>query len=146
MVCCLILITKHIIILSELKIFLLIVLSTLCYDVDYVFLFVLFLCFFFLFFLWLLPGPSGKAVRQYFPYVSSESDLQRYKAIIRQNPNNDTRASSSLSNVPSDSNKIKVNFTNFNKFKFNYCTPKDHLTLLQKPTKCLNFNKYFKFV
>ncbi|CAO1308266.1 unnamed protein product [Diamesa hyperborea] len=56
-----------------------------------------------------MTGPSGKAVRQYFPYVSSESDLQRYKAIIRQNPNNDTRASSSLSNVPSDSNKTKDN-------------------------------------
>lgn len=55
------------------------------------------------------PGPSGKAVRQYFPYVSSESDLQRYKAItFHKHPSNDTRASSSLSNVPSDSTRTKV--------------------------------------
>ena len=73
---------------------------------SFVFLFSVFLCF-----SETLAGPSGKAVRQYFPYVSSESDLQRYKAIIRQNPNNDTRASSSLSNVPSDSNKTKVILT-----------------------------------
>lgn len=54
-------------------------------------------------------GPSGKAVRQYFPYVSSESDLQRYKAItFHKHPSNDTRASSSLSNVPSDSTRTKV--------------------------------------
>lgn len=54
-------------------------------------------------------GPSGKAVRQYFPYVSSESDLQRYKAVtLHKQPSNDTRASSSLSNMPSDSTKTKV--------------------------------------
>jgi hypothetical protein len=56
-------------------------------------------------------GPSGKAVRQYFPYVSSESDLQRYKAItFYKQPSSDTRASSSLSNMPSDSTRTKVNF------------------------------------
>lgn len=54
-------------------------------------------------------GPSGKAVRQYFPYVSSESDLQRYRAItLHKHPSNDTRASSSLSNGPSDSTRMKV--------------------------------------
>ncbi|CRL03255.1 CLUMA_CG016966, isoform A [Clunio marinus] len=57
-----------------------------------------------------LESPSGKAVRQYFPYVSSESDLQRYKAItLHKHPSNETRASSSLSNVPSDSAKTKDN-------------------------------------
>lgn len=63
-------------------------------------------------------GPSGKAVRQYFPYVSSESDLQRYKAItLHKHPSNDTRASSSLSNVPSDSNRMKVNSRHQNTLK-----------------------------
>lgn len=62
-----------------------------------------------IFFHLLHAGPSGKAVRQYFPYVSSESDLQRYKAVtLHKQPSNDTRASSSLSNMPSDSTKTKV--------------------------------------
>lgn len=60
-----------------------------------------------------IPGTTGHQMRQYFPYVSSESDLQRYKAIsFRQNVTNNetTRASSSLSNVPSDmkSDRMKV--------------------------------------
>lgn len=55
-------------------------------------------------------GPSGKAVRQYFPYVSSESDLQRYRAITlhKHSSHHPSRASSLLSNVPSDSTKTKV--------------------------------------
>lgn len=54
-------------------------------------------------------GPSGKAVRQYFPYVSSESDLQRYRAItLLKNPSAETRTGSSISNVPSDSTKTRV--------------------------------------
>jgi hypothetical protein len=54
-------------------------------------------------------GPSGKAVRQYFPYVSSESDLQRYRAIsFHKHPSNETRTGSSISNVPSDSTKTRV--------------------------------------
>lgn len=61
----------------------------------------------------IFAGPSGKAVRQYFPYVSSESDLQRYKAITfhkNSSNQNETRASSSLSQVAnSDSTKTKVN-------------------------------------
>lgn len=58
----------------------------------------------------------GHVSRQYFPYVSSESDLQRYKAIsFRQNSTNvssDQHGSSSLSNVPSDyrSDRIKVTY------------------------------------
>lgn len=51
-------------------------------------------------------GKSGHVARQYFPYVSSESDLQRYKAIsFRQNSTNvssDQHGSSTLSNVPSE--------------------------------------------
>lgn len=60
---------------------------------------------------WYVLGPSGKAVRQYFPYVSSESDLQRYRAITlrKHSSHHPSRASSSLSNVPSDSTKTKVN-------------------------------------
>ncbi|KAL7049357.1 hypothetical protein ACKWTF_003664 [Chironomus riparius] len=55
-------------------------------------------------------GPSGKAVRQYFPYVSSESDLQRYRAIsFHKHPSNETRTGSSISNVPSDSTKTRDN-------------------------------------
>ncbi|XP_055380018.1 potassium voltage-gated channel subfamily H member 7-like isoform X8 [Condylostylus longicornis] len=52
-------------------------------------------------------GAAGHQARQFFPCVSSESDLQRYKAIsFRQNsciiePHQRT-TSSSLSNVPSD--------------------------------------------
>ncbi|KAG5678053.1 hypothetical protein PVAND_007756 [Polypedilum vanderplanki] len=60
-------------------------------------------------------GPSGKAVRQYFPYVSSESDLQRYKAItFHKHPSNETRTSSSISNVPSDSTKTRGTRTGTN--------------------------------
>lgn len=60
----------------------------------------------------LFLGPSKRAVRQYFPYVSSESDLQRYRAITLQKHQSlhPSRASSSLSNVPSDSTKTKVSF------------------------------------
>lgn len=48
--------------------------------------------------------------RLYFPYVSSESDLQRYKTIpVKQTAAQDARTSSSLSNVPSDSLKAKDN-------------------------------------
>lgn len=67
-------------------------------------------------------GKSGHVARQYFPYVSSESDLQRYKAIpFRQNSvnnNNDQNGSSSLSNVPSDykSDRIKVRFCRYLSF------------------------------
>lgn len=63
---------------------------------------------------WIDIGKSGHVARQYFPYVSSESDLQRYKAIpFRQNStnnNNDQNGSSSLSNVPSDykSDRMRV--------------------------------------
>lgn len=59
-------------------------------------------------------GRTGHVARQFFPYVSSESDLQRYKAIsFRQhsaNVSSDQHGSSSLSNVPSDykSDRIKV--------------------------------------
>ncbi|XP_055319905.1 potassium voltage-gated channel subfamily H member 6 isoform X4 [Sitodiplosis mosellana] len=53
-----------------------------------------------------MEGKSGHVARQYFPYVSSESDLQRYKAIsFRQNSTNvssDQHDSSTLSNVPSE--------------------------------------------
>ncbi|XP_021695943.1 potassium voltage-gated channel subfamily H member 7 isoform X7 [Aedes aegypti] len=53
-------------------------------------------------------GPTGYHARQYFPYVSSESDLQRYKAVpLKQNSSHEPRTSSSLSNVPSDSTKTK---------------------------------------
>ncbi|XP_021695945.1 potassium voltage-gated channel subfamily H member 6 isoform X9 [Aedes aegypti] len=52
--------------------------------------------------------PTGYHARQYFPYVSSESDLQRYKAVpLKQNSSHEPRTSSSLSNVPSDSTKTK---------------------------------------
>uniref|UniRef100_A0A1B0CAV0 PAS domain-containing protein n=1 Tax=Lutzomyia longipalpis TaxID=7200 RepID=A0A1B0CAV0_LUTLO len=48
---------------------------------------------------------TGHSSRQYFPYVSSESDLQRYKAIsFRHSSCHEPRSSSSLSNVPSDDN------------------------------------------
>lgn len=56
-------------------------------------------------------GQSGHTSRQFFPYVSSESDLQHYKTIsFRHSHNHEHRASSSLSNVPSDfrSDRIKV--------------------------------------
>ncbi|XP_062553165.1 potassium voltage-gated channel subfamily H member 6 isoform X7 [Armigeres subalbatus] len=54
--------------------------------------------------------PTGYHARQYFPYVSSESDLQRYKAVpLKQNSSHEPRTSSSLSNVPSDSTKTKDN-------------------------------------
>jgi hypothetical protein len=69
----------------------------------------------FLSFYWcVVAGSTQNTARQYFPYVSSESDLQRYKAItFRQNSTiNEPRASSSLSNVPSDSNKVKVSTEN----------------------------------
>lgn len=62
-------------------------------------------------------GKSGHVARQYFPYVSSESDLQRYKAIpFRQNStnvNSDQHGSSTLSNVPSEyrSDRVKVSFS-----------------------------------
>ncbi|XP_055700968.1 potassium voltage-gated channel subfamily H member 6 isoform X3 [Phlebotomus papatasi] len=55
---------------------------------------------------------TGHSSRQYFPYVSSESDLQRYKAIsFRHSSCHEPRSSSSLSNVPSDvkSDRIKDN-------------------------------------
>ncbi|XP_021695942.1 potassium voltage-gated channel subfamily H member 7 isoform X6 [Aedes aegypti] len=55
-----------------------------------------------------MRGPTGYHARQYFPYVSSESDLQRYKAVpLKQNSSHEPRTSSSLSNVPSDSTKTK---------------------------------------
>ncbi|XP_058465403.1 potassium voltage-gated channel subfamily H member 6 isoform X3 [Malaya genurostris] len=57
-----------------------------------------------------MRGPKSHHVRQYFPYVSSESDLQRYKAVpLKQNSTREPRTSSSLSNVPSDSTKTKDN-------------------------------------
>ncbi|XP_058836582.1 potassium voltage-gated channel subfamily H member 6 isoform X3 [Topomyia yanbarensis] len=57
-----------------------------------------------------MRGPTSHHVRQYFPYVSSESDLQRYKAVpLKQNSSREPRTSSSLSNVPSDSTKTKDN-------------------------------------
>ncbi|XP_055611210.1 potassium voltage-gated channel subfamily H member 7-like isoform X3 [Uranotaenia lowii] len=57
-----------------------------------------------------MRGPRGHTVRQYFPYVSSESDLQRYKAVpFKPNAVHEPRTSSSLSNVPSDSTKTKDN-------------------------------------
>ncbi|XP_037926588.1 potassium voltage-gated channel subfamily H member 2 isoform X2 [Hermetia illucens] len=59
---------------------------------------------------------TGQTSRQFFPYVSSESDLQRYKAISFRhnsctNEQHQRTASSSLSNVPSDlkSDRIKDN-------------------------------------
>lgn len=65
-----------------------------------------------------ISGPSGKAVRQYFPYVSSETDLQRYRAIsFHKNPSADTKTSSSISNVPSDSTgKTRVSQCGFEIF------------------------------
>lgn len=58
-----------------------------------------------------LIGKTGHVGRQYFPNVSSESDLQRYKAIsFRQNSTNvssDQHGSSTLSNVPSEY-RVKV--------------------------------------
>ncbi|XP_039438489.1 potassium voltage-gated channel subfamily H member 2-like isoform X3 [Culex pipiens pallens] len=56
-----------------------------------------------------MRGPTSHQARQYFPYVSSESDLQRYKAVPfkQQNSSHEPRTSSSLSNVPSDSTKTK---------------------------------------
>ncbi len=60
-------------------------------------------------------GQSGHTSRQFFPYVSSESDLQHYKTIsFRHSHNHEHRASSSLSNVPSDfkSDRCKVCVTN----------------------------------
>ncbi|XP_059615567.1 potassium voltage-gated channel subfamily H member 6 [Phlebotomus argentipes] len=59
-----------------------------------------------------MKGTTGHSSRQYFPYVSSESDLQRYKAIsFRHSSCHEPRSSSSLSNVPSDvkSDRIKDN-------------------------------------
>ncbi|XP_058124287.1 potassium voltage-gated channel subfamily H member 6 [Anopheles coustani] len=61
-----------------------------------------------------MRGPVSHNARLYFPYVSSESDLQRYKAVPLKQTNNssaaqDARTSSSLSNVPSDSLKTKDN-------------------------------------
>ncbi|XP_055631731.1 potassium voltage-gated channel subfamily H member 6 isoform X3 [Toxorhynchites rutilus septentrionalis] len=57
-----------------------------------------------------MRGPTGHHARQYFPYVSSESDLQRYKAVpLKQKSSHEPRTSSSLSNVPSDSTKTKDN-------------------------------------
>lgn len=54
-------------------------------------------------------GSSAHQARKYFPNVSSESDLQRYKTItFRKQPSNETRTSSTVSNQPSDSNKTKV--------------------------------------
>lgn len=70
-----------------------------------------FLSGFFLFSPNFLAGQSGHTSRQFFPYVSSESDLQHYKTIsFRHSHNHEHRASSSLSNVPSDfkSDRIKV--------------------------------------
>lgn len=67
--------------------------------------------FFGFFFAWFVAGQSGHTSRQFFPYVSSESDLQHYKTIsFRHSHNHEHRASSSLSNVPSDfkSDRIKV--------------------------------------
>lgn len=58
-----------------------------------------------------LAGSTSHASRQFFPYVSSETDLQRYKAISFRNcSNNEPRSNSSISNIPSDlkSDKIKV--------------------------------------
>jgi hypothetical protein len=78
------------------------------HSINFIFLFSLSLLLLF-YYVGDILGPSGKAVRQYFPYVSSESDLQRYKAVtLHKQPSNDTRASSSLSNMPSDSTKTKV--------------------------------------
>ncbi|XP_049543348.1 potassium voltage-gated channel subfamily H member 6 isoform X1 [Anopheles darlingi] len=59
-----------------------------------------------------MRGPVIHNARLYFPYVSSESDLQRYRALPlkQQQPTaqaDATRTSSSLSNVPSDSLKNK---------------------------------------
>ncbi|XP_037044043.1 potassium voltage-gated channel subfamily H member 6 isoform X3 [Bradysia coprophila] len=59
-----------------------------------------------------MTGQSGHTSRQFFPYVSSESDLQHYKTIsFRHSHNHEHRTSSSLSNVPSDfrSDRIKDN-------------------------------------
>ncbi|XP_050073497.1 potassium voltage-gated channel subfamily H member 6 isoform X2 [Anopheles maculipalpis] len=59
-----------------------------------------------------LKRPVNHNARLYFPYVSSESDLQRYKAVpVKQAATTaqDARTSSSLSNVPSDSLKAKDN-------------------------------------
>lgn len=59
-------------------------------------------------------GKSGHVSRQLFPYVSSESDLQRYKAISFRrhstNVSSDPHGSSTLSNVPSEyrSDRVKV--------------------------------------
>ncbi|XP_035785052.1 potassium voltage-gated channel subfamily H member 7-like isoform X3 [Anopheles albimanus] len=63
-----------------------------------------------------MRGPVIHNARLYFPYVSSESDLQRYRALpLKQQQQQQTaqaqadatRTSSSLSNVPSDSLKNK---------------------------------------
>nr|AHX25744.1 Erg potassium channel [Anopheles gambiae] len=58
-----------------------------------------------------LKRPVNHNARLYFPYVSSESDLQRYKTVpVKQaTAAQDARTSSSLSNVPSDSLKAKDN-------------------------------------
>lgn len=57
-------------------------------------------------------GRSGHVARQYFPYVSSESDLQRYKAIsFRQNSTNvssDQHGSSTLSASEYRSDRVRV--------------------------------------
>lgn len=69
------------------------------------------ICFFWFSFCVFFTGQSGHTSRQFFPYVSSESDLQHYKTIsFRHSHNHEHRASSSLSNVPSDfrSDRIKV--------------------------------------
>ena len=60
----------------------------------------------------LFVGAKKHAARQYFPNISSESDLQKYKAVpfkvkATHEPMT-SKTSSSLSNVPSDSNKTKV--------------------------------------
>ncbi|XP_058064416.1 potassium voltage-gated channel subfamily H member 7 [Anopheles bellator] len=60
-----------------------------------------------------MRGPVSHNARLYFPYVSSESDLQRYRALpLKQQTataQDATQTSSSLSNVPSDSLKHKDN-------------------------------------
>lgn len=61
-------------------------------------------------------GSTSHASRQFFPYVSSESDLQRYKAIsFRNSSNNEPRSNSSISNIPSDMklDRLKVNYFPF---------------------------------
>ncbi|XP_055380012.1 uncharacterized protein LOC129611095 isoform X2 [Condylostylus longicornis] len=90
-----------------------------------------------------MKGAAGHQARQFFPCVSSESDLQRYKAIsFRQNsciiePHQRT-TSSSLSNVPSDMKSDKQ------KHFSTHSTPRSAAAYMEKHDKDNGSAKFFQ--